>query len=220
MSNPADIEKFTNDVISWFNQAYYFNKQQTWFNTFWRGVHVHKCPTDLWVYQEILHETKPTVIVETGTANGGSALYLAQFGELLGGVRVITVDITNDNPPTALPVHPSITYLTGSSTDASIVGEVRKRLEPDDRVMVILDSDHREPHVRAELEIYPELVTPGCYLIVEDTNVNGHPVYPTHGPGPMEAVAGFLPGHPEFVVDRGREKFMLTFNPSGYLRRK
>ncbi len=219
MAAADEIQKFTNDVIGWFNHAYYFNKQQTWLNTFWRGVHVHKCPTDLWVYQEILYETKPTVIIETGTANGGSALYLAQIGELLGGVRVITVDITNDRPPTPLPVHASITYLTGSSTDPRMLDEVRKRIQPGDRVMVILDSDHREPHVRAELEVYPGLVTPGCYLIVEDTNVNGHPVYPLHGPGPMEALAGFLPSHPEFEPDRGREKFMLTFNPNGYLRK-
>jgi cephalosporin hydroxylase len=58
-------------VLSWFNQAYYFEKKQTWENTFWMGVPLYKCPTDLWVYQEIVVETRPSVIVETGTANGG-----------------------------------------------------------------------------------------------------------------------------------------------------
>jgi cephalosporin hydroxylase len=97
---------------------------------------------------------------------------------------------------------------------------VRGALRPDDRVMVLLDSDHAEAHVRKELDLYAPLVTSGCYLIVEDTNVNGHPVYPLHGPGPMEAVQGWLPAHQEFEADRRREKFMLTFNPYGYLRRK
>jgi len=111
-------------------------------------------------------------------------------------------------------------YLTGSSTDPQIVSTIRAQLSATDRVMVILDSDHAQAHVRAELDVYAPLVTSGCYLIVEDTNVNGHPVYPLHGPGPMEAVNDFLPAHPEFEVDRNCERFMLTFNPNGYLRRK
>ena len=86
--------------------------------------------------------------------------------------------------------------------------------------MVVLDSDHSAAHVKAELDLYSPLVTSGCYLIVEDTNVNGHPVYPLHGPGPMEALDQFLPAHPEFEVDASREKYMLTFNPRGYLRRR
>jgi len=63
------------------------------------------------------------------------------------------------------------------------------------------------------------LVTTGSYLIVEDTNINGHPARPGWGPGPMEAVETFLRETAAFVIDRGREKFMLTFNPNGYLKR-
>jgi cephalosporin hydroxylase len=86
--------------------------------------------------------------------------------------------------------------------------------------MVILDSDHKEAHVRAELDFYKDRVTPGNYLIVEDTNINGHPVNPNFGPGPMEALEAFLPHHPDFEVDRKCEKFYLTFNPKGFLRKK
>lgn len=88
--------------------------------------------------------------------------------------------------------------------------------------MVILDSDHRQDHVAKELELYASLVTPDQYLIVEDTNINGHPVFARHGPGPMEAIQAFMasPHGQEFQVDRTREKFLLTANPSGYLRRR
>jgi cephalosporin hydroxylase len=86
--------------------------------------------------------------------------------------------------------------------------------------MVILDSDHARDHVLEELRIYSSLVSPGSYLVVEDTNVNGHPVFREHGPGPMEAVELFLAETGEFEVDAAREKFFLTFNPRGFLRKK
>jgi cephalosporin hydroxylase len=73
--------------------------------------------------------------------------------------------------------------------------------------------------VIGELAAYHDLVTVGCYLIVEDSNVNGHPVLAEFGPGPMEAIDAFLEGRDDFVVDPDRERFLLTLNPRGYLRR-
>ena len=84
---------------------------------------------------------------------------------------------------------------------------------------MILDSDHSQAHVFQELTIYSPLVTKGSYLIVEDTNVNGHPVCPEHGPGPMEAIEEFLKKNKDFVIDGEKEKFLMSFNPRGYLRR-
>jgi cephalosporin hydroxylase len=87
------------------------------------------------------------------------------------------------------------------------------------RAFVILDSDHRVDHVHAELLAYAPLVQVGDYLVVEDTNVNGHPTYPAYGPGPMEALERFLRETDEFEVDTVAERFMMTLNPRGYLRR-
>jgi cephalosporin hydroxylase len=86
-------------------------------------------------------------------------------------------------------------------------------------VIVLLDSDHTKDHVLAELNAYSPLVTPGSYLIVEDTNLNGHPVDPDYGPGPMEALDAFLTTHSEFAHDTTQDKFLLSFNPKGYLKR-
>jgi cephalosporin hydroxylase len=86
--------------------------------------------------------------------------------------------------------------------------------------LVILDSNHERDHVLEELRIYTPLVTPGSFVIVEDTNVNGHPVSPDFGPGPMEAVREFLRSSDDFSVDWRREKFFLTFNPGGYFQRQ
>ncbi len=85
--------------------------------------------------------------------------------------------------------------------------------------MAILDSDHHKEHVLRELEIYSKFVTRESYIIVEDTNINGHPVRSKFGPGPMEAVKEFLKMNDDFIIDRSREKFYLTFNPDGYLKK-
>jgi cephalosporin hydroxylase len=181
----------------------------------WFGYRSMKSPMDMWAYQEIVAETKPDLVVECGTAFGGTSLYLASLLDLLGRGEVMTIDIV---ARPGQPNHPRISRLIGSSVDPAIVAEVRRRAIGR-RTMVILDSDHRAAHVTAELGAYRGLVSPGYYLVVEDTNINGHPVVPDHGPGPMEALEAFLPGAPEFEVDRDRERFMLTLNPRGYLRR-
>ena len=209
---------FQDSVVSQFHKLYYdaHSRGLTWHGTYWMGVQILKCPLDMWLYQEIIHAHRPDVIVETGTCFGGSALYMAQLCEIVGNGRVVTVDIA---PKPGRPVHPRITYLTGSSTAPEMLVKVREQLEGAGKVMVVLDSDHSKRHVLEELRLYAPLVTPGCHLIVEDGNVNGHPVAPEHGPGPTEAMAEFVPRNPQFVRDHRQDKFFLTFNPGGYLLR-
>jgi cephalosporin hydroxylase len=203
-------------LVEWFHRLFYYDGASTWSNTTWLGVSLQKCPLDLWVYQELLASVKPAVIVECGTAFGGSAYFLASLCELLEHGEVITIDVESR---TDRPVHERVTYLTGSSTDPATVASVEEFISGRGPVLVLLDSDHSKAHVLSELRLYAPLVTPGSYLVVEDSNVNGHPVLPDFGPGPMEAIKEFLEGDTEFSVDRSREKYFLTFNPSGYLRK-
>ena len=63
--------------------------------------------------------------------------------------------------------------------------------KPDDVILVILDSDHSKDRVSKELLLYKSIVTTGSYMIVEDTSINGNPLLPDWGPGPMEAVEEF-----------------------------
>jgi cephalosporin hydroxylase len=204
-------------IVRQFHQLYYYAGERTWRNnTFWLNVPTAKCPLDLWIYQEIICETKPDLIIETGTAYGGSALFLASICDSLQQGRVITIDV-RELPDR--PQHERIRYMVGSSVSEEIVEEVRSLIKPDERVMVILDSDHTAEHVLSELKLYSPMVTIGNYLIVEDTNTGGHPVLPLWGAGPMEAVERFVGAQRDFAVDRQREKFFMTFNPKGYLRR-
>lgn len=203
-------------IVDAFHQLYYGNCSTTLGNAF-LGVGLTKCPLDLWVYQEIIHEIQPDVIVECGTQRGGTALFLASICGLIQRGRLITIDI---EPIPNRPTHPRVRYLTGSSTAPEVVEVVKRSIAPHETVMVILDSDHHQAHVLQELRIYSDVVTPGSYLIVEDTDLNGHPVRPEFGPGPWEAVREFLEERDDFVIDRRREKFYLTLNPNGYLQKR
>jgi len=199
-----------------FYDSFIFGKSSIKTRMFWLGIPTRKCPTDFWIYQEIIFELKPDVIIECGTASGGSALFLASMCDLVDNGKVITVDIEDIK---GKPSHKRIQYLLGSSTSIEVVRQVRKLITHRDKVMVILDSDHHKEHVLSELRIYSKMVTKGSYLIVEDTVFNGHPVHPEFGPGPMEAIDEFLKGNKDFVIDTDREKLILTFNPKGYLRK-
>lgn len=189
----------------------------------WLGVSVQQNPMDMWVIQEIIFERKPDYLIETGTNMGGSALYFANIFDAIGHGKVITIDIENKCKIT----HPRIVKILGDSI--SLKTELRIRdLVKGGRCIVFLDSLHNENHVLREMEIFSDFVKTGDYLIVADTNLNGHPVaygYTEEINGknyygsPYEAVKKFLKVNPDFVVDKSKEKFLYTEFPNGFLRR-
>lgn len=212
---PSDVVK--NAIVERFHQLYYSSAERTWRGgTTYRGTTIWKCPLDVWLYQELLHEIRPWLVVETGTAYGGSAYFLGDLCETLGLGSVVSIDTQVFE---GRVTHPRVTYLFGSSTSEEVLDQVRAMVPPDAPVLVILDSDHTRDHVLAELRALTPLVPVGSCVIVEDTNVNGHPTYPSFGPGPMEAVDAFLAETDDFVVDPVSDKFLMTFNPRGVLRR-
>ena len=199
-----------------FHRLYFDSSWQTWKNTRWLSVNAYKTPLDLWIYQELMVSLRPQLIVETGTFAGGSALFLATVCDAIGSGEIVSIDLA---PRPGLPRHERVTYLTGSSIAPETIEIVAEHARGKTPVVVILDSDHSREHVLAELRLYSDFVTPGSYLIVEDTNLNGHPVAANFGAGPMEAVREFLEERSDFRPDAEQEKFFLTFNPGGYLRR-
>ena len=204
--------------ITRFHKLYYnsWGGEGTWKNMFWLGVPILKNPLDLWIFQEIIHSTKPDVIIECGTKFGGSALYLASLCDLENNGKIITIDIEDQENK---PQHKRIQYLIGSSTSEEISNKVKSLVNKDDKALVILDSYHAKDHVLEELKTYSEYVKKGGYVIVEDTHLNGYPVSPFFGPGPMEAVKEFLKFSKDFKIDKSKEKFFMTWNPNGYLKR-
>ena len=205
-------------IIDQFHDLYYNGpegEENIYLRTYWMGVPCQKCPLDLWVYQEIIAEIRPDLIIETGTYMGGSALFMAHLLDIIGKGEIITIDISDTLPR---PPHSRIKYVKGSSADADLIKSTLGD-RPNETCLAVLDSDHSKRHVLAELHLLAPYVSLGSYVIVEDTNINGHPTYPTFGEGPLEAAEEFLKINSNFIADESREKFLMTFNPRGFLKR-
>lgn len=180
----------------------------------WHGVPILKTGPDLLMLAEAIFETQPQVIVETGTWKGGAALFYRDI--LLLAVPDGLV-VTMDDPSNEPIRHPGVTYIRKRSLDA--VEDVAALVDGR-RTMVCLDSDHSASYVRKELEAYHRFVSVGCYLVVEDTIQHGMQApYDQEGGGPIVAAREFVAEHPEFEVDRNKERYGVTFYPEGWLRR-
>ena len=211
----------SSSIIDNFHLLYASNHKQTYDNTYWMGVRSMKCPLDLWIYQEILFKTKPDIIIETGTNEGGTTLFLANIFDTMVNGEIITIDISSPNNK---PEHKRIHYIQGDATSEKTTTKVQQLIDKftnnsNKKIMVILDDEHSLNHVFQEMEIYGKFVTPGNYLIVEDTSMGGHPVWPELEGGPMESVEKYMKTYSDFEIDSAQEKFLLTFNPKGYLKK-
>lgn len=183
----------------------------------WMGRVMWKNPLDCWIYQEILYDTRPEVIVELGVAHGGTLLFLSNLLDILALPKSQLVGVDIDLSRVQDLKIPRLHLVAGNCLDPGNFQQVSS-LCNGRRTMVIADCDHSRDHVYQELLHYSQLVSIGCYYIVEDgicDAMNWEPV-----PGPRSAVEKFLQCHDHFVDDAAtREKYLITYNPKGYLKR-
>ncbi len=100
-----------------------------------------------------------------------------------------------------------------------MVDEVHSLTGKSGNALVILGARAPARRISDEYRLYSDLVPVGGYIVVEDTIVNGHPVWPNFGPGPSEAVKGIVERRENFAIDVEMNKYRLSFNPNGFLRR-
>ncbi len=236
MSNDPNLREKSNSwlrEVSRFKYTYHFE---------WMGRPIIQLPQDIVALQEIIWDSKPDVIIETGIAHGGSLILNASLLALLDLIdlesgkqmdkprKVIGVDIDiRSHNRKAINEHPMssrIELIEGSSTETEVVDLIKEKINPNDRVMVILDSDHTEAHVLEELILYSDLVSKDCFLVVFDTVVEF--LDPNSfsdrdwgiGNNPWTATQKFLESDLRFKnVKDFEDKLQITVAPGGFLKR-
>ncbi len=212
----------------WFNQA---TRHRYSYHFDWLGLPIIQYPQDIIAIQEIIWKTKPNIIIETGIARGGSLIFNASMLHLLnnkGRVIGIDIDIRAHNRE-AIEKHPlseRIHLIQGSSIESDTLLQIKHLIQPTDKVMVILDSNHTYEHVLTELMLYSPLVTQSCYLIVLDTVIkmmdDSHFVdrpWDNRHNNPHTAVDTFLQKNNRFIIDyETQNKLLITVAPNGYLK--
>lgn len=202
----------------------------------WFGRPIIQYPEDVIRLQEVIYLTKPTVIIETGVAHGGSLVFYASLFKAMGvGRLVIGVDVEiRPHNRRAIADHELahlITLVEGNSVAPETITQVGNLLRPDDRVLIILDSNHSYAHVAAELKAYSRFVSLQSYIVATD----GIMRFVADGPrakrewkndNPANAAEDFARANPCYVIEQPAWQFNesplgkpITAWPSAYLKR-
>lgn len=216
MNKPNMEDSLSMSVKEWL----YYHQNNVHFNQKYRGLNMIKNPFDLVIYEELFWEIRPTVVIEIGNRYGGFSLWLKDRMKLVGiDGKIITIDIESlaDGNFNEFKSDKFISII-GDCNSEDTVAKVKSYISKDDVVMIIEDSSHTFDNTFRALEKYKDIVTVGSYLIIEDgicdiidLGVN---------PGPMKAVEEWIKANNEnFEIDRSRERYIMTYNPKGYLKR-
>jgi cephalosporin hydroxylase len=202
----------------------------------WLGRPIIQLPEDMIRIQEVIYRVKPDFIIETGIAHGGSLIFYASICKALGYGRIIGIDI-EIRPPNrkAIEEHelfPYITLIEGDSTSPAVINQVRSIITPNEKVLIMLDSNHTKKHVLSELNAYSPLVSIDSYIIASDGIMKDLAGAPRSNPdwadnNPFYAAQVFQKSHPEFAIETPLWPFNetnsltenVTYWPGAWLKR-
>lgn len=183
----------------------------------YKGIKAIRCPFDYVIYQMIIGEVRPDLIIEIGSHEGGGAIYLSDLLKAYNiSGEIHTIDI-HDSAKKNVEGYSNIKFFGDGAEnyDLSLTKKFNK-------ILVIEDAAHTYECSKSAIDKFASVVSVGSYLIVEDGIVNELGIEKEYRGGPLKAIREFLPDHPEFIVDRkwcdmfGKN---ATFNVNGYLRK-
>lgn len=196
-----------------------YHQRNCHFKMKYHGLDMQKIPTDLWVYSEIINDVKPDWIIEIGAAGGGTALWLCHQLDILGNGAVLSLDINHSG----FEVNSKRLYkITGDSTDSGVAMKVCAMIEKNEKVLLIHDGSHKKEDIKEDFKNYSALVSLNSYFIIEDgvMDVFGWKDHRTAGHDcGLIAAQEIVKENTNFVIDESKEKYIITNNPQGFLRK-
>jgi len=186
-------------------------------NVTYRGVKAVRCPFDYVIYQMIICEIKPDLIIEIGTRKGGTTLYMADLLDSLNHGAIHTIDITNDAAE-IVRKHGRISFYNQGWENYDL--DNASKFE---KILIIEDASHIYEDTLGVMKKFHELISVGSYFIIEDGIINELGLEKEYNGGPLRAISEFIESNSNFVIDRSWCDFFgtnATFNVNGYLRRQ
>lgn len=198
----------------------YYHQNNVHFKQKYKNLNMLKNPFDLVVYEEIIQEIKPNVVIEIGNAFGGFTLWLKDrlnIFEIKNG-KIITIDIEKVGSNNLEKVKENkIITITGDCNSFEVIEKVKSYISKEDKVLIIEDSSHTFDNTTKALDNYKDIVSVGSYFIIEDGICDILDL--GIKPGPMKAVEKWIGNNSNFVIERNKERYIMTYNPKGYLKR-
>ena len=232
----VELNKSNRDLISSADHFFLESVKSNYSYGFdWLGFPIIQYPQDIVALQEIVFQVKPTLIIETGFARGGSSILFASLLKMINNekddnIKVLTIDI-DFNKDCLLKVMASqfgkyIHAIEGSSIDKKVFEQVVEESKTHDSIMVVLDSMHTKDHVDEELKLYSQLVSKGSFICVMDTAIgylpeevtSDRPWSPSNSP--FQSAKNFVESNNNFISrDDIDHKLLVSVAKSGYIQR-
>lgn len=220
----------------------WFEENQIFQYMSWMGVFIQQDPSDAFAIQDMLWRVKPDLVIEIGTNTGGGAIFYATIMRVYNpSAQIVTLDVkplsnwnsrNNMRCPdcTLADKHPfwkdgTIHFIQGRVTEKPTHDAVDEFVKKATRVLVIEDASHRYPDTLQNMEAIHDWVTPGSYMLVQDTKMDRfvallNKKYAKLRFGPMRSVNEFLTRHSDFVIDRRFEYLLYSQHHRGFLRKR
>jgi len=227
---PPSVETRLNETVL----DYWLKRVEQHTQDSYVGVGMSKFPEDLRVYEHLLWEAKPNVVIEIGSHLGGSALWFRDRLRTMARysshdcVRVVSVDLDTSAARTNLgAVDPffeeTIVLVEGDVRNEATAAGVEAALPPDPLCFVVEDSAHTYETTLAALRSFARLVPEGGFFVVEDgcVDVEEMRLAPDWPRGVLPAIKAWLETDEgsRFRVRRDLELYGLSCHPGGFLQR-
>ena len=159
-------------VLHQFSVAFFNNycqkiKYSKWNYSKWKGLTLMKDPMTLSIYMMMIQDIKPKTILEFGTYDGGSALWMEDIiKSLLLDCKIHTFDINPDR--VKLPEDSKIKYHELDNRKINdFIDQSRELFENMESPILIIEDSH--VNVDEVVKSIDPFLKSGDYLVIEDT---------------------------------------------------